>query len=167
MNIMELGAIGELVGGVAVIASLIYVGAQVRQGNVQTRELWSREVASQFDRWSEMIVTQPKAREMWRVAIGDAPRRFLRNPAGLDDDDLVVLALVLYRAYHQFSSQHKAWRSGFLSDAEWSQIVPLLQVNLMSEAGLDYWNWARQGWFDEEFTAFVDTKARELTDGGS
>jgi hypothetical protein len=29
MNIMELGAIGELVGGVAVIASLIYVGLQV------------------------------------------------------------------------------------------------------------------------------------------
>lgn len=30
MNIMELGAIGELVGGVAVIASLLYVGHQVR-----------------------------------------------------------------------------------------------------------------------------------------
>jgi hypothetical protein len=33
MNIMELGAIGELVGGVAVIGSLIYVGLQVRQSN--------------------------------------------------------------------------------------------------------------------------------------
>ena len=31
MNIMELGAIGELVGGLAVIASLVYVGVQVRQ----------------------------------------------------------------------------------------------------------------------------------------
>ena len=31
MDIMELGAIGELVGGVAVIGSLIYVGLQVRQ----------------------------------------------------------------------------------------------------------------------------------------
>ncbi len=33
MNTMELGAIGELMGGVAVIASLIYVGMQVRQRN--------------------------------------------------------------------------------------------------------------------------------------
>ena len=31
MDIMELGAIGELVGGLAVIGSLIYVGLQVRQ----------------------------------------------------------------------------------------------------------------------------------------
>ena len=34
MEIMELGAIGELVGGVAVIASLLYVGLQVRQNTV-------------------------------------------------------------------------------------------------------------------------------------
>ena len=33
MDIMELGAIGELVGGVAVIATLIYLAIQVRQGN--------------------------------------------------------------------------------------------------------------------------------------
>ena len=37
MDIMELGAIGELVGGVAVIASLIYVGFQVRQSNSVAR----------------------------------------------------------------------------------------------------------------------------------
>ncbi len=33
MDIMELGAIGELVGGVAVIGSLLFVGMQVRRGN--------------------------------------------------------------------------------------------------------------------------------------
>jgi len=33
MDIMELGAIGELVGGVAVIATLIYLAIQVRQAN--------------------------------------------------------------------------------------------------------------------------------------
>jgi hypothetical protein len=31
MDVMELGAIGEMVGGVAVIASLVYVGFQLRQ----------------------------------------------------------------------------------------------------------------------------------------
>ena len=37
MDIMELGAIGELVGGLAVIGSLIYVGMQVRQSNQLNR----------------------------------------------------------------------------------------------------------------------------------
>ena len=55
MDIMELGAIGELVGGVAVIGSLIYVGLQVRQSNDNARQSLameksgaSRETGSQF-----------------------------------------------------------------------------------------------------------------------
>ena len=33
MNIMELGAIGELGGGGAVLVTLIYLAVQLRQGN--------------------------------------------------------------------------------------------------------------------------------------
>ena len=43
MDIMQLGAIGELVGGVAVIGSLIYVGVQVRHGNFLAKEAALRE----------------------------------------------------------------------------------------------------------------------------
>lgn len=38
MDITTLGAVGELVGGVAVVASLIYVGLQVHQNTVA---LWA------------------------------------------------------------------------------------------------------------------------------
>ncbi len=34
MDIMELGAVGELVGGLAVIGSLLYVGMQIRKGSI-------------------------------------------------------------------------------------------------------------------------------------
>ncbi len=48
MDIMELGAIGELVGGVAVLVTLIYLAVQVRQGNkVGSREsyrAWVSEI---------------------------------------------------------------------------------------------------------------------------
>ena len=37
MNILALGAIGELVGGIAVVASLLYVGTQVRQNTAAVR----------------------------------------------------------------------------------------------------------------------------------
>ena len=50
MNIMELGAIGELVGGLAVIASLIYVGLQVRQGNQVEKGETHRAFASDWNR---------------------------------------------------------------------------------------------------------------------
>jgi hypothetical protein len=45
MNILELGAIGELVGGVAVIGSLLYVGLQLRQSNKVAKSESIREIA--------------------------------------------------------------------------------------------------------------------------
>ena len=46
MDIMELGAIGELVGALAVVASLLYVGTQVRQSNRQARDAAARDVTT-------------------------------------------------------------------------------------------------------------------------
>ena len=53
MNIMELGAIGELVGGVAVIGSLIYVGLQLRQN---TRQLKSQARFQVFESLNQNAV---------------------------------------------------------------------------------------------------------------
>ena len=44
MDIMELGAIGELIGGVAVIATLIYLARQIRQGTTATQGAAEREL---------------------------------------------------------------------------------------------------------------------------
>ncbi len=63
MDIMELGAIGELVGALAVIGSLIYVGLQVRQSATATRlatgaavnEGFTRAMESMFDQESSAL----------------------------------------------------------------------------------------------------------------
>ena len=68
MNVMELGAIGELVGGVAVIASLIYLAVQVRQGNREARSESIRELATEMGRIS-MRLSDPGLSEAVRKAI--------------------------------------------------------------------------------------------------
>ena len=37
MSLQDWGAIGELLGGVAIIVSLLYVGLQIKHGNQETR----------------------------------------------------------------------------------------------------------------------------------
>ena len=59
MDIMELGAIGELVGGVAVIASLIYVGLQVRQSTIATQVGYQR---SSTNAWTTVMRTVDRTR---------------------------------------------------------------------------------------------------------
>ncbi len=77
MDIMELGAIGELVGGVAVIGSLLYVGLQVRQSNLQSAqrtEIERNESERQFARDSTAVafaLTDPDLSNVFRRGLDD------------------------------------------------------------------------------------------------
>ncbi len=77
MGIMELGAIGELVGGVAVVASLLYVGLQVRQSNRQASqryEIEKNESSRQFARDTIptfLALTDPALIGTFRRGLGD------------------------------------------------------------------------------------------------
>ena len=167
MDIMELGAIGELVGGVAVIASLIYVGLQVRQSNRQAQATATREVNTQFDRYLETIMNNPKARELWLVATEGPDRAPLANPRDLDRDDLTVLCFIMYRAFQQFHSQYRARQAGALDDREWARIIPWLRMHLVTDSALDWWAWGRGGdWFDADFTEFIDNEVRLIQQAG-
>ena len=162
MDIMELGAIGEFVSGLAVIGSLVYVGLQLRQTNQRAQDAAALEVTNQYDRIFEMMIANPKAREVYGIATGGAKYLNLANPAGFSDDDLEVYANLMARLFHQFENHFWSWRSGTLDEGTWSKVVPYLRTQLESAAGLDYWQAARQGWHGEGFTRYVDEEARRL-----
>lgn len=48
MTLQDWGALGELIGGVAIIVSLIYVGLQIRQSTQTSRAATSQAYTSQF-----------------------------------------------------------------------------------------------------------------------
>ncbi len=71
MNLVELGAVGELVGGVAVVATLVYLALQVRQSN----SIEQAETHRSFIRdWNEAILrplTDPATAPVLRRANAD------------------------------------------------------------------------------------------------
>ncbi len=61
MDIMELGAIGELVGGVAVLATLVYLAVQTRNNTQAIRSSTYSQVADSFSALSLAIFQDPSA----------------------------------------------------------------------------------------------------------
>ena len=55
MNILELGAIGELVGGAAVMVTLIYLAVQMRQSNEVARADAAHKVVNTWSVYRQMI----------------------------------------------------------------------------------------------------------------
>ena len=59
MDWTMLGAIGETIGAVAVVLSLLYVGRQVRQSNSMARCQFRQEISSELNTWALGVATSP------------------------------------------------------------------------------------------------------------
>lgn len=100
MDIMELGAIGELVGGVAVIGSLLYVGLQIRQNSSWLR---ASVVDSSSQRLTEMhyFMAQEGNREILE-AIAVDPAELDPTTAARVGQVFMAIARGSETAYFQF-----------------------------------------------------------------
>ncbi len=104
MDIMELGASGELVGGVAVIGSLVYVGLQVRQN---TRALVGTSREAMADRaidWLMQLARDGESAEILRVGQAD--------PSRLDANSTLRFQMMMYAIAESWEAAFSQWRRG-------------------------------------------------------
>lgn len=96
MSLQDWGALGELVGGLAIIVSLLYVGLQVRQGTNASRAATNQAFSVQF---SDLIlqITKPELRDIfWRGIKG------LNNLQGSENAAFMALLASIMRTYETF-----------------------------------------------------------------
>lgn len=101
MTIQDWGAIGEMIGGFAVIFSLIYVGSQIRQNTKATKSQASQAFVQAFKISVEPLVNVKEFRDLyWRGLSG------LEN---LIDGEVVAFTawiMVTLRSFESFYYQH-------------------------------------------------------------
>ena len=65
MNWEAIGAVGEIVGAIAVIATLAYLAIQVRQGTNSVQGAAELEASKQFTDWHARITNSLELRTVW------------------------------------------------------------------------------------------------------
>ena len=71
MTVSELGSIGEFLGGLAVLVSLIYLALQIRQNTTSVRAAASASVAESLSRVTEIISVEPELGRIWSQGLDD------------------------------------------------------------------------------------------------
>ena len=66
MTLQDLGALGELVGGLAIIVSLVYVGLQIRQSTAASRSATAQAFTQQYTEVNQMLIDLDARRVMSR-----------------------------------------------------------------------------------------------------
>jgi len=71
LQLSEFAALGEAVGGIAVLVTLLYLAYQFRQTAVIERTTGQRELLSRCRDWVELTTTQPGLVEVLRKTLSD------------------------------------------------------------------------------------------------
>ena len=100
MSLEDLGNIGEFVGAMAVIVSLVYLAVQIRQNTRSVRTSTYQDIVRMVQEIDLLLASDPELNRIWVVG--------RKDPARLDDGQqqrFSTLLVIFYRnlenAYYQ------------------------------------------------------------------
>lgn len=137
----DLGAIGDFVGGIAVVVSLIYVGFQIRQ-NSRHIEQNSRQIQASsyhatndaFYRWFSFLAENADLASLWRRALAGA---------ALKDEEITRVHSLLAMIFLSFENFFEQYRLGAVT-RNTLEVSRADISDLLSQPVVQVW-WQRQG----------------------
>ena len=147
MTLQDLGSIGEFLGAIGVIASLIYLAVQIRQNTRSVRAASFQETVRDAAAMSDTLATNAAlSRIYWEgVQDYDALKPDERHRFG-------AYLLGVFRRMENFVYQTE---HGALESDSWEGLRNLTRIILSTPGGAAWWERA-QGLFSPAFRAYVD-----------
>jgi hypothetical protein len=155
MNWEAIGTVAEVVGAVAVVVSLVYLAAQIRQNTRQVEEQGRAQrfaaLGVLFDNWRNFrtnIISDRKLANIWRCGNED--------PSQLDEDDRVIFDFLMVDLIWGFAAN---WMMG-VDEGLGSYLRDDIADNLLVYASPGFRVWWQTNPHREEyprdFTIFVE-----------
>jgi hypothetical protein len=147
MTIQDWGALGEVIGGIAIIVSLIYVGAQIKQNTKATKVATDHAFLNIHGALLAPITTDKEFRDIYWRGLGG-----LSNLQGNEPVAFGAWAIHTFRAWETFWYQ---WQGGIFDDHVWEG-WRVQFCDLFAYTGiLETWD-SRKHQLSEEFREYVD-----------
>jgi hypothetical protein len=133
MNWEAIGAVGEIVGAIAVVVTVGYLAVQIRQNTRSVRDSAFQEVIHSIAEITTLLGTNPQSASLLR--------RATRSPDDLSEDEWLQFANLAYSMMNTYQIHHWLHERGLLDDSVWTPTVNNLRTH-MSLPGFQAW-WKR------------------------
>ncbi|MDH3208464.1 MAG: hypothetical protein OEO79_17825 [Gemmatimonadota bacterium] len=151
MNWDAIGAVAEIVAALGVIASLVYLGTQVRGGASQARETAVRSVIDKINRVFDSMVKDEEVCDVW--VRGSQSSSGLRN-----DAERVRYSALLFTLMKPYEELFHYREAGGVDDWAWEGLRATLDA-VVGAPGFSGWWSARRSWFSEAFREYITSIA--------
>ena len=147
MTLSDLSNLGTFISALAVVASLIFVGVQLRQNTKAVRAAASQAHTSH---WQAMLTPVIEHED-----VADIYRRGLSDMESLTDNECVRFIILIGAMFRFTESARLQWLHGQLEDSHWVN----MERNVTALAGQPgfkgYWA-LRRDWYAPDFQVWFD-----------
>jgi len=143
VNWEAISAIGQIVGALAVVISLIYLAREIRSNARAARQASMETLIG----WLRQLTERPDLRELYY--------RGLYDFGSLKGADLVGFSALMNQLFHIFQEMYFQHLDGNLEQRVWREVEVALP-EFIAYPGVQAWWRSRSHWFSEEFAKFGD-----------
>jgi hypothetical protein len=144
MTIQDLGAIGEIVGAIAVVATLIYLATQIRQNNELLRS-GSRQALVGNDLTS--LRANLENSSVFAKFVSEQP---------LTPEEQLNLSFMFSLDLRNREFEYFQYKNGLLDEETWLSYRQVILINHSSELGRKWWDQIGRSIVDPGFAEQVD-----------
>jgi hypothetical protein len=130
MDVQDWGAVGEILGGIAVIVTLVYLARQIRENSRQLRVSAITSINHLINEAWDPIYGNDRNIRVWTTG--------LRSPEDLNDEDLTLFHLFMTRLMTAIATAIAQYRYGVLTVDEFRKYA-IRANSLLSSAGGEHW----------------------------
>jgi hypothetical protein len=150
MNWDALGAIGEVLGSLLVLATLIYLAIQTRDLNKQSQAEARYAFVDAVAEINMVIAQNKETASVWR--------RGLESCENLDADERMQFFMLIGQYVNLWSVMHQLYEDRLLPQTQWTIVKNDITSILGSNGGREFWSNGGEAAFDESFADFVRTE---------
>jgi hypothetical protein len=159
MTLSDLASIGSFVSGLAVLASLIFVGFQLRQNTQAVRAGASQAHSQNWQQITMPVIESGDFARIWRLGLEDIEC--------LTDDERVRFYAFAGATLRFFEGARLQWRHGQLDREHWHNVENTV-IDFAATSGFRHYWAARRHWLSPEFRTWYESlsghSAHELYD---
>jgi hypothetical protein len=147
MSLEQISFAAQVVSAIAIIASLIFVGMQVRQATAAVRNSSSQAHSAIYTQIVSTIIENADFASIWR--------RGLTEPSALDEDEWVRFVAYASALFRFYESSRVQWLHEQLNEEHWQTIEGQIKT-LGSHPGIQAWWKIRGHWHSSAFVTWFE-----------
>ena len=149
MTINELGSVGELIGAIATVATLMYLALQIRDNTLSAKYSAINDIINRVIKWQSRIADTPDLMSSWKEGT--------QNYHGLNTEEQVRFTSIAVEMLAAIEATLETAKNDGIKPESVDAVRAMVHQLMRNKGVREYWEASGRNLFAQDFVSEVDT----------